>query len=88
MIRIKVSAPANVRVGTFNGVFLQVKISPIIRAAPESMEIYDGPYSVTPTVQDQILATAQRYMRDDITVTAIPYAEVSNASNGKTVTIA
>lgn len=50
-------------------------------------ETYDGTYIVTPRVEAQSLPTAKRNMKEDVTVKAIPYAEVSNDSNGKTVTI-
>ena len=51
------------------------------------LPIYDGNYDVTPKVDSQRLDTAQKVMRSDLTVLAIPYAEVSNNANGKTVTI-
>jgi len=49
---------------------------------------YDGPYSVTPTVDEQKLETAQKIMLDDVTVKAIPYYTVSNVSGGTTIYIA
>ena len=48
---------------------------------------YEGEYVVTPKVNEQTLPTKQKVMLDDMTVLAIPYAEVTNNSNGKTVTI-
>ena len=48
---------------------------------------YEGPYEVIPKTVDQILATNKKRMTDDVTVTEIPYAEVSNVY-GTTVTIA
>ena len=48
---------------------------------------YEGEYVVTPKVNEQTLPTKQKVMLDDMTVLAIPYAEVTNVSNGKTVTI-
>ena len=50
-------------------------------------EPYDGEYTVTPKVEAQTLHTKQRILNDDMTVLAIPYAEVTNSSNGKTVSI-
>ena len=50
-------------------------------------EYYKGEYEVTPTTEIQILETSQKYMKDDVTVKEIPYAEVTNLANGITVTI-
>lgn len=49
--------------------------------------LYNGPYRVVPKIGDQFLRTAQTALEDDITVYAIPYAEVSNLSGGMTATI-
>lgn len=48
---------------------------------------YLGPYSVIPKVYQQILATKNKLMSDDVLVYEIPYTEVSNPS-GTTVIIA
>ena len=49
---------------------------------------YEGPYIVTPLAwQDQILATKNKNMTDDVTVLEVPYTEVSNP-HGTTVSIA
>lgn len=39
---------------------------------------YSGPYDVTPKVDPQLLLTAGKSLREDITVWGIPYTEVSN----------
>ena len=49
---------------------------------------YDGAYDVTPKTEAQTLATKDRRMVEDVTVQAIPYAEVKNTARGVTVTIA
>lgn len=49
---------------------------------------YQGSYSVTPRANAQSVTTAGTYLSDDVIVEAIPYAEVSNPSDGITVTIA
>ena len=51
------------------------------------LPIYDGDYFVTPAATAQTLRTAQKKMIEDMVIKAIPYAEVTNTSNGKTVTI-
>lgn len=48
---------------------------------------YEGPYEVVPTVEAQTLETAYTLLTDDVTVTAVPYYQVSNVS-GDTVYIA
>ena len=48
---------------------------------------YDGEYDVTPKVVAQTLPTARKLMQKDLVIEPIPYAEVSNAFNGQTVTI-
>lgn len=56
-------------------------------ADSEGIPMYEGSYEVTPKVEGQIFPTAQKLMAQNMTVLAIPYAEVSNTSNGTTVTI-
>lgn len=53
-----------------------------------SLPFYKGPYTVTPKVDEQTLATAQKSMSKDVTVEKIPYSEVTNPSGGTTVNIA
>ena len=59
----------------------------IARSAHDALD-YTGEYEAVPKIdEDQVLKTAKRYLSKDITVKAIPYAEVSNLFGGKTVTI-
>ena len=51
-------------------------------------EPYEGPYDVTPKVTAQTLPTAKKLMREDVSVRAIPYFDVSNPAGGNTVYIA
>ena len=39
---------------------------------------YDGEYTVTPTVDEQVLETKEKMMRDDVRVEAVPYTELAN----------
>ena len=49
---------------------------------------YNGPYAVTPaTYREQVLATKNKSMREDVTVGKIPVYEVSNTTGGLTLTI-
>lgn len=47
---------------------------------------YEGEYTVVPNVYAQVLPTKNKVMRRDVTVTEIPYQEVSN-EYGVTVSI-
>lgn len=47
---------------------------------------YEGPYEVTPSRAEQVLATEHRAMRWNVTVHEIPYYETSNPY-GKTYVI-
>lgn len=47
---------------------------------------YSGSYSVTPSATNQSLSTSGKVMKDNVSVSAIPYKEESNSS-GTTVTI-
>ena len=49
---------------------------------------YDGTFEIIPdTNNDIVLNTSQRYLDSNIKVNKVPYHEVSNTSNGTTVTI-
>lgn len=51
--------------------------------------IYEGATVVTPQASHEVvLETAQKLLREDITVKKIPYYEVSNDSGGTTIYIA
>lgn len=51
-------------------------------------EYYEGAYEVTPTVEGEVLPTAQKLMQDDLTVKAIPVYSVGNMAGGSTFYIA
>lgn len=48
---------------------------------------YEGEYEVTPSTEQKVLETKQKFMDDDVTVRKIPFYEVSNATGGTTITI-
>ena len=48
---------------------------------------YTGTYEVTPRKVEQVLATKNKSMLDDVTVFKIPYAEVTNLGGGLTAVI-
>lgn len=51
-------------------------------------EEYAGAYEVVPSARKQVLETAQKVMRDNVTIKEIPYEETPNAGGrGTTVRI-
>lgn len=61
-------------------------IDGVVNITTES-PVYDGELTVIPSTNDTILPTAQKLVMDNVRVEKIPYSEVSNTSNGITVTI-
>ena len=49
--------------------------------------IYKGEYTIIPTSEDQLLATKNKQMRDNLLVKEIPTSQVSNEFGGTTFTI-
>lgn len=47
---------------------------------------YEGDYTVIPSDEDQVLETARKEMKENLTVEKVPYHEVSN-EYGTTVSI-
>lgn len=48
---------------------------------------YTGDYVIIPKTIDQEFPTKSKVMKENLLVTAIPYAQVPNIANGETVTI-
>lgn len=73
-----------------DGKVLMISGGKIVAAELPSIEAetYTGDYEVTPDADEtQVLYTAKKYLYSNITVEKIPYAEVTNPSDGITVTI-
>lgn len=60
----------------------------VVRLKPSEMPNYEGNYEVTPKMESQILETKAKYMKDDVTVHAVPVRKTRNSSGGFTVYIA
>lgn len=60
----------------------------VYRFVSDEVPVYDGSYSLAPSVNEQIIETANKMMTDNLKVEKIPYSEVSNNFGGFTVTIA
>ena len=58
-----------------------------VRQGPGYVEPYPGPYEATPKVTEQVLATKNKRMAEDVTIYEIPYHETSNQSGGYTAII-
>lgn len=52
------------------------------------LNVYHGEHVIKPKLEDQTIKTADKYVSDDIQVTAIPIYEVSNDAGGETFIIA
>lgn len=50
-------------------------------------ELYTGSYEIIPQVDLQTLPTGEKFLKHDMTVTAIPYFDVGNMAGGSTVYI-
>lgn len=48
---------------------------------------YEGAYETTPEIDEKVLPTKNRSMREDFIVKPIPYAQTSNISGGYTAII-
>lgn len=61
-----------------------VNVGGVIKEEPD---YYEGEYEVTPSTEQKVLETKQKFMEDDVTVRKIPFYEVTNETGGTTVTI-
>lgn len=59
----------------------------INRATEEYASVYEGPYSVTPTQQTQVLQTQNKKATDVITINPIPSNYGLITWNGSTLTV-
>ena len=59
----------------------------VVYAQTKPLPWYEGEYELTPIWEDVTLETKQKSMSNNVTMQAIPYAEVDNPSGGVTVII-
>lgn len=69
-----------------NGTVGTAMIGGIIIERPTA-PYYEGDYEVAPTVEEQILSTKEKTMRDDLVIQEIPVYKTTNTSGGYTVII-
>lgn len=75
------------KVSSNNEILARLKIAENIREV-SNIEVFTGQYEVVPKPDEAtILETANKKMTDNVTVTPIPYSEVSNEYGGNTITI-
>ena len=83
---IVVEGGSSVRLPT-SGKYCDRDIVITATGSAESYPTYVGTYEITPSVDEKILATENKILKQNITVNKIPYAEVTNNTGGMTVTI-
>lgn len=84
MIQVRVAQQSAVSVRIAGAASVRVDVTgTTVVGAPE----YSGPYDITPLFSAQVLPTAKRLMRQDVTVKKIPQYEVSNDYGGYTLII-
>ena len=54
---------------------------------PQGIEVYKGEYAVTPKVEAQSLETANKLLKQNVAIRAIPFYETTNNSGGMTAYI-
>lgn len=59
----------------------------VVESGGDILPYYTGDYIVTPRIEEQILETKNKSMKNDVVVEKIPYSEVANIGGGKTATI-
>lgn len=82
-VRVCVAAASAVQVAAATPAAAVSVTGTAVVGAPE----YSGPYDITPLFSAQVLPTAKRLMRQDVTVKKIPQYEVSNDYGGYTLII-
>lgn len=80
MIRFKLIGPKPIRMKVDDAVQVDT-------GGGGYLEPYMGPYEATPKVTEQVLATKNKRMAEDVTIYEIPYHETSNQSGGYTAII-
>lgn len=65
----------------------QISLSISAAGGVKPEDYYDGPYSVIPKFENQLLETKNKIMIDDVNVLEIPVERVGNLGGGYTVTI-
>ena len=87
MIRIRIQTAPVISVRIQDSPHINVNVSAITKILPEG-DVFSGPYNVVPKVNAQTLATADKYMTQDVSVDAVPFYSVSNQYGGNSVYIA
>lgn len=86
-IDMRLDGNEEIRMKTGGGRAVGVQMDKAVRIDLAGGETYEGPYTVDPDFEGQILDTNRKVMTDDVTVNAIEVQRVSNLSGGVTVYI-
>lgn len=60
-----------------------ITVEKVVMDAPN----YEGEYEITPKIEAQTIETAQKLMKEDMQIKAIPFYNVSNTAGGNTIYI-
>lgn len=85
--RLVFREPAGARIRFGPGTDLRLAFGEHLSVLTSELPDYDGAYIIIPAAVDQVMPTNMHSMRDDVTVTAVPYYETSNEAGGMTVSI-
>ncbi len=80
MIRFKIIGPKPIRMKVDGAVQVDT-------GGGGYLQPYMGPYEAVPKVTEQVLATKNKRMTEDVTIYEIPYHEVGNQYGGRTAVI-
>lgn len=86
-IKVKILNLPMVSVGLGNVNSLKVGLANVEVKGAGEYPFFKGEYVITPAVNEQKIKTSKKVLIDDVTVLPIPYVEVQNFANGKTVII-
>lgn len=84
------SVRADADAGLFNGtdyVLTAADKQEIVDDVLEAIPKYEGNYSITPAIEEQVIETQNKLLNQNMHINAIPYYETTNADGGITVII-
>ena len=86
MIRFKVEQKKNVTMTVVPRDSMRMNVEKAV-AVGLAGNTYNESYTIVPEVDEQRMRTKDKFMKDDVVITAIPFFKVSNNSGGNTVYI-
>ena len=86
-MQVRINNDVDIGVNVNNDVDISLDVNDGSIDLAKQLDPYTGSYVVTPSSVEQVLATKQKRMTNDVTVLEIPFSSVSNIYGGNTVTI-